>query len=56
LALGARSKWLATAVSSSGALWETGLTHKRRRQRRDRVAAQIMLQAYIEAGCRTEEE
>lgn len=40
-----------TTVEAESALWEAGLTHKRRRQRRDRVAAQILLQAYIEAGC-----
>jgi putative Holliday junction resolvase len=32
-------------------LWTAGLTHKRRRQRRDRVAAQVILQAYLDAGC-----
>jgi putative Holliday junction resolvase len=29
----------------------TGLTRKRRRERIDRVAAQILLQSYIDAGC-----
>jgi RNase H-fold protein (predicted Holliday junction resolvase) len=28
-----------------------GLTSKRRKGRRDRVAAQILLQTYLEAGC-----
>lgn len=32
-------------------LWDAGLTHKQRKARRDRIAAQIILQAYIEAGC-----
>ncbi len=32
-------------------LWNAGLSHKRRKERRDRVAAQMMLQAYLEAGC-----
>ena len=27
------------------------LTHKRRKDRRDKVAAQMMLQAYLDAGC-----
>lgn len=45
-----------TTVEAEGALWKAGLTHKRRRQRRDRVAAQILLQAFIEAGCPDEEE
>jgi putative pre-16S rRNA nuclease len=40
-----------TTVEAESALWEAGLTHKRRKQRRDRVAAQILLQTYIEAGC-----
>jgi putative Holliday junction resolvase len=35
-------------------LWDAGLTHRRRKERRDRVAAQMILQAYIEAGCPTE--
>lgn len=40
-----------TTVQAESALWDAGLSHKRRRQRRDRVAAQIMLQAYLDAGC-----
>jgi putative Holliday junction resolvase len=40
-----------TTAEAEGHLWEAGLTHKRRRQRRDRVAAQIFLQAYLDAGC-----
>lgn len=39
-----------TAFAES-ALWQAGLTHKKRKARRDAVAAQIMLQAFIEAGC-----
>jgi putative Holliday junction resolvase len=42
-----------TAFAES-ALWEAGLTHKKRKARRDAVAAQVMLQAYIEAGCPAE--
>jgi putative Holliday junction resolvase len=40
-----------STVEAEAALWEAGLTHKRRKSRRDRLAAQILLQAYIEAGC-----
>ena len=42
-----------TAFAES-ALWAAGLTHKKRKARRDAVAAQIMLQAFIEAGCPAE--
>jgi putative Holliday junction resolvase len=35
-------------------LWDAGLTHKRRKERRDRVAAQILLQSYLDAGCPAE--
>ena len=40
-----------TTVEAEGFLWSAGLTHKRRKDRRDQVAAQILLQAYLEAGC-----
>jgi putative Holliday junction resolvase len=40
-----------TTVQAESALWEAGLTHKRRKERRDRVAAQMLLQAYLDAGC-----
>jgi putative Holliday junction resolvase len=40
-----------TTVEAESALWQAGLTHKKRKQRRDRVAAQILLQAYLDAGC-----
>lgn len=40
-----------TTLQAETALWEAGLTHKRRKQRRDRVAAQMLLQAYLDAGC-----
>ena len=36
---------------AESALWAAGLTHKKRKARRDAVAAQVMLQAFIEAGC-----
>lgn len=40
-----------TTVEAEGLLMEAGLTSKRRKSRRDRVAAQILLQGYLEAGC-----
>lgn len=40
-----------TTVEAESALWQAGLTNRRRRARRDRVAAQMLLQAYLEAGC-----
>lgn len=40
-----------TTAEAESHLWEAGLTHKRRKERRDRVAAQILLQAYLDAGC-----
>jgi putative Holliday junction resolvase len=40
-----------TTVAAESALWEAGLTHKRRKARRDKVAAQMLLQAYLDAGC-----
>jgi len=44
-----------TTVQAESALWQAGLTHKRRKDRRDRVAAQMLLQAYLNAGCPSEE-
>jgi putative Holliday junction resolvase len=40
-----------STAQAEAALWDAGLTHKRRKSRRDRVAAQIILQAYLDAGC-----
>ena len=40
-----------TTVEAEAALWDAGLTHKQRKQRRDKVAAQMLLQAYLDAGC-----
>lgn len=40
-----------TTVQAEDALWNAKMTHRQRKERRDRVAAQIMLQAYLEAGC-----
>jgi putative Holliday junction resolvase len=38
-----------TTVEAESHLWQAGLTHKQRRQRRDMLAAQILLQGYLEA-------
>lgn len=43
-----------TTREAESFLWSAGLTHKRRRERRDRVAAQILLQSYLDAGCPAE--
>jgi putative Holliday junction resolvase len=40
-----------TTVEAEAALWAAGLTHGKRKVRRDRVAAQMLLQAYLDAGC-----
>jgi putative Holliday junction resolvase len=40
-----------TTVEAEAFLLEAGLTSKRRKHRRDRVAAQIMLQGYLDAEC-----
>ena len=40
-----------TTIEAESALWSAGLTHKQRKVRRDRVAAQMLLQAYLDAGC-----
>lgn len=40
-----------STVEAESALWQAGLTHKKRKARRDCVAAQILLQAYLDAGC-----
>jgi putative holliday junction resolvase len=44
-----------TTVEAESALWNAGLTHKKRKARRDRVAAQMLLQAYLDAGCPPEQ-
>jgi putative Holliday junction resolvase len=44
-----------TTVEAENSLLAAGLTNKRRKERRDRVAAQILLQTYLEAGCPAEE-
>jgi putative Holliday junction resolvase len=45
-----------TTVLAESALWDAGLTHKRRKERRDKVAAQMLLQAHLDAGCPQEEK
>jgi putative Holliday junction resolvase len=45
-----------TTIEAESHLWNAGLTHKKRKERRDRVAAQIMLQAYLDAGCPPEQQ
>jgi putative Holliday junction resolvase len=44
-----------TTAQAESALWSAGLTHGRRKERRDRVAAQILLQSYLDAGCPADE-
>jgi putative Holliday junction resolvase len=40
-----------TTFEAESSLLEAGLTRKKRKARRDRVAAQILLQSYLDAGC-----
>jgi putative Holliday junction resolvase len=40
-----------TTVEAEAFLRAAGMTDKRRKERRDRVAAQILLQSYLDAGC-----
>ena len=40
-----------TTAVAEDYLLEAGLTHKKRRGKRDRVAAQLILQAFLDAGC-----
>lgn len=40
-----------TTAYAEDALRGAGFSHRKRRDRRDRVAAQMILQAFIEAGC-----
>lgn len=40
-----------TSVEADEALWSAALTHKKRKARRDMVAAQMMLAAYLEWRC-----
>jgi putative Holliday junction resolvase len=45
-----------TTFEAESSLLEAGLTRKKRKARRDRVAAQILLQTYLDAGCPGESE
>ena len=45
-----------TSSEAEAALLGAGLSKQKRKERRDRVAAQILLQAYLEAGCPAEGE
>jgi putative Holliday junction resolvase len=38
-----------TSSAAEDALWDAGLTHRKRKDRRDRVAAQLILQSFLEA-------
>lgn len=38
-----------TTVAAEEFLWKAGLSHKRRKERRDQVAAQILLQSYLDS-------
>ena len=40
-----------TTVEAERSLIDAGLTRKQRNARRDKLAAQIMLQSYLDAGC-----
>ena len=41
-----------TSVEAERILRAAGLTDKKRKERRDKLAAQILLSAYLEAGCK----
>jgi len=41
-----------TSVEAERLLREAGLTDKKRKERRDKLAAQILLSTYLEAGCK----
>jgi putative Holliday junction resolvase len=45
-----------STVEAESHLWAAELTHKQRKARRDRLAAQIFLQAYLDAGCPQQKE
>lgn len=44
-----------TTAAAEDALWDAGLSHKKRKDRRDRVAAQLILQGFLDAGCPTDQ-
>jgi len=41
-----------TSVEAERILRQAGLTDKKRKERRDKLAAQILLSAYLESGCK----
>jgi putative Holliday junction resolvase len=41
-----------TSVEAERMLREAKLTNKKRKERRDKIAAQILLSAYLESGCK----
>ncbi len=43
-----------TTVEAESTLWKARLTHRQRQERRDRLAAQMILQTYLELGCPAE--
>lgn len=45
-----------TTSEAEAALMAAGLTSKRRKLRRDMLAAQMLLTAYLEAGCRDQQD
>lgn len=40
-----------TTAAAEDSLRDAGLSHRKRKDRRDRVAAQLILQGFIDAGC-----
>jgi putative Holliday junction resolvase len=44
-----------TSHEAETALLSAGLTRKKRKARRDRVAAQVLLQSFLDAGCPSEQ-
>jgi putative Holliday junction resolvase len=40
-----------TTAAAEDLLWNAGLTHKKRKERRDQLAATLLLQSYLDAGC-----
>jgi putative Holliday junction resolvase len=43
-----------TSLEADTIMLGAGLTKKRRKERRDRIAAQILLQSFLDAGCPSE--
>lgn len=40
-----------TTAAAEDMLWAAGLTHKKRKEARDKLAATLILQTYLDAGC-----